>query len=1133
MAGHRLTQQSTDTTTPARPRGRWRRLVLACGACVVVAALGLGAAALALVGTTLTAPDWLRSRVTAQVNDGLGGLTVTFRELSLVVDESWVPRLALRDVALRNADGAPLARLSRLEGAVAAGPLLRGELRPAAIRLSGARVTLRRAENGAVGLSLGDRAETLQEAETVAALVAGADALLQRPQFSALRTVTADNLTLRFEDARVGKAWTVDGGRVSLTRDGQALRLQTDFALLGARGYATTLEMSYDGRLGETAADFTVAFEDMPARDIAGQSPALSWLMALEAPISGRVAGAVDSAGRLGPLEARLEIGQGVLNPTDAVKPVAFDQASTRFTYDPAGQVLRFRQLQVDSSWGRARIAGQTRLAGMADGWPDALVSQFRVRSLAANPMGLYDGAVELEGATMDMRLTLDPFRVTLGEMSLSDRGRNLVLRGEARAGRDGWSVSVDGRMPGIARDRLMTLWPESLKPKTRTWIAENVRSATLSNIQLALRAAPGARPDVFVGFDFDDLTARFIRDVPPVEAARGHATISDNRFVVTAHAGHVTAAQGGRIDVAGSSFIIPDIRIKRGPGRVRLRARGSITAALSMLDAPPFRFLQKAGRPVTLAEGRARLAGTFDFLIKDDLAPEEVAFDLTGTLSDVRSETLVEGRTVTAPELALAADRAELTLSGDGRVGRVPAGGTWRMPLTEGSKGRADLSGRIELSARFAEEFGIDLPPGSIEGAGRGTLGITFPPDAPPAFKLTSDLDGVALALRPLGWRLDPGQTGRLEVTGAMGAPPRIDRLSLEAGALRALGAVALEPGGGLRKATFSRVELGDRIDVPLELVGRGAGEAPLIRVTGGEVDLRRTPLAGGGEAADADAGEAPAGGPLSLRLDRLQLSDTVALTDFRAELDMAAGAEGSFTGRVNDGHEVSGRVVPRDGRSAFRITADNAGGVLRSAGMLDGARDGSMVLRLVPSEGARVYEGRLDIDGLRVKDAPAIAALLNALSIVGLLEQLDGEGIHFDSVETDFQLAPDRVTVYEASAVGAAMGISMEGYYWPGRDVMDMEGVISPVYAVNMLGGMFAREGEGFLGFKYALDGPAKAPRVEVNPLSVFTPGMFREIFRRPPPARTGASAPSDDTGSAAPEDERDLPYSERNDR
>jgi hypothetical protein len=60
----------------------------------------------------------------------------------------------------------------------------------------------------------------------------------------------------------------------------------------------------------------------------------------------------------------------------------------------------------------------------------------------------------------------------------------------------------------------------------------------------------------------------------------------------------------------------------------------------------------------------------------------------------------------------------------------------------------------------------------------------------------------------------------------------------------------------------------------------------------------------------------------------------------------------------------------------------------------------------------------------------------------------------------------------------------------------------VISPVYLVNGIGAVLTRRGEGLFGFNYRLRGTSEVPEVTVNPLSILTPAMFREIFRAPAP-------------------------------
>lgn len=1094
----KTSDEETTGQSARKPRRRWFRGMCIWGssAALMVALVGL-IAVYSIIGKEMKAPDWLRDELSTRINAGIEGAALDFGDIAVVLEKDWVPRLVMRKLGVRDGRGEKLAVLSDVNGTMALRPLLRGEVQPSTIRLSGATVRLRRSAEGNVGLAVGDSPETVEEAPSFAALIQQMDQLLLRDHFTSLKRIEADNLTIQYEDARARRGWTVDGGRIELTRDRDDLQLRGDFILLGNRGFATTLAANYSGRIGETTAEFGVSFEDMPARDIAGQSPALAWLEALDAPISGALRATIEEQGELGPLNASLQIGQGALQPTEATNPIPFSRASAYFTYDPNAQTMLFDEVFVDSKWVRARVEGKALLVGLEQGWPSELWSQFRVTELSANPKALYPDPIEIEGATMETRLRLDPFEITLGEMSLTDQSQRLVLRGKAAAQPEGWSVALDGRMDGLSPERLLQLWPEAAKAGTRNWIRDNVKTAKLSDIQLAVRSSPKHRPDLFLGFDFDDMETRFIKGVPHIQGSSGHGSLYDNRLVISAAKGHVTAPQGGRVDITGTSFIIANVGVKQSPATVRLNTTSTVTAALSLLDSKPFRFMQKAGQPVTLADGQAEIKGTLDFQLKKKVTTEDVTYDIAAAARDVRSETLVKGRVLAAPRLDVSVKAGKLRISGDGRIGRVPVSGAWSTALGKDSGGKSQLVGNIELSERFTDEFRIGLPPGSVTGAGQGDIVIDFAKAQPGRFRLTSNLAGLGLSLKPLGWALSRNGRGALEVAGTLGAPPRIDKLAIDAGGLVADGTVTLKPSGQLDRASFSRVRAGSWLNAPVELVGRGANATPAVRVKGGTIDMRQTSLGGSGSGSGKGQG-----GPIDLALDRLQISDGITLTNFRADLDMAKGADGSFTGQVNGGAKVSGIVIPQGGRSAFRIQSDNAGGVLKSAGLLKNARRGQMDLVLIPASAKGSYNGKLQVEQLRLKDAPALAALLNTLSVVGILEQLDGEGIHFGQVEADFQLTPDRVILEQGSAVGASMGISMDGYYYLDSGQMDMQGVFSPLYLVNAIGGIFTRRGEGLIGFNYELDGPASAPRVSVNPLSLLTPGMFRELFRKPPP-------------------------------
>ncbi|NBT33340.1 MAG: DUF3971 domain-containing protein, partial [Rhodobacteraceae bacterium] len=263
-------------------------------------------------------------------------------------------------------------------------------------------------------------------------------------------------------------------------------------------------------------------------------------------------------------------------------------------------------------------------------------------------------------------------------------------------------------------------------------------------------------------------------------------------------------------------------------------------------------------------------------------------------------------------------------------------------------------------------------------------------------------------------------------------------------------------------------------------------------IEVAGGRMDFRRATFGD-------SAGQ---GGPMEIVLDSLQISEGIALTDFRGSFNAEGGFSGQFTARLNGGAAVTGTVVPQSGRSAIRLRGTDAGLAFKSIGLIQNASGGNLDLVMIPTATEGNYDCQLEVTDLRVKDAPALAGLLDAISVVGLLQQMDGQGLAFTNVDARFRLTQDQIIVTEASAVGPGLGISLYGTYTLANTVMDFQGVVSPIYLINGIGSILTRRGEGLIGFNYTLRGPLSEMKVGVDPLSVLTPGMFRDIFRRPPP-------------------------------
>jgi hypothetical protein len=1078
---------------PTRRRSRRRAGIASVAVLVLLAALATGAAVY-FTGRPIPAPLWVQERIETRIASALPQARVEFGAMEFVVDEGWRPRVRLQDIFVTTPEGDEIVSFNEFKASLSMRSLLRGVAQPREIALSGVVANLRRGADGRVSLSAGAGiAPPEREAATLPQLIGQIDNVLAAPALSALRSVELRALTLRFEDARAGRAWTGDGGRLRLSRSGEQVDLSADLAVLSGGAGVATLTANYSSRIGQNAATFGVTFDGIDARDIAAQGPAFSWLEVLRANISGAVRSGIDSAGRFAPINASLQIGKGVLQPNSQTKPIPFDGARSYFSYDPARQLLRFDEMSLDSPWVSGNITGTSQLGDVTGGIPGEMVGQFSLRDLRANPAEVYSEPVALDQADIDFQLSLNPFRLKLGRLEINDQGRSLRLDGELLAEPEGWNLSLDGRMDRLGPERLLTLWPEGVKPKTRTWLDENLHAGQMRNLDLALRMAPGQAPQTYVAFDYAGAEVRFLKTLPHITDGSGHMSLLDNRLVVTVDEGEVIAPQGGAVTLDGSSFIIPDVRVKNGsPSVIRLSTRSTLTAALSLLNQPPMRVMDKAGLPVTLADGEAVLKGTLALPLKKGGKPEDVRYHFAGDLLSLSTDTLVKERSLQASRLAITASNDRITIGGEGRIDGVAFDGEWSQAIGPGSD-ESRLTGQVALTPSGLEAFGIPLPPGSIRGSGTGQIALDLKKGQAPRFSLQSNLAGVGISVAQLSWSKAPGTKGELRLAGRLGETPNVDAFQFTAPGLSLAGSIDLKPGGALDRVRIDRLRRGDWLDIPLQLIGRGKGNPVQVVLGGGTLDMRRAEFGG--------AGGQP-GPPMRVALDRLQITDTIYLTNLAGTFDTAKGMDGSFTARLNGGTPVQGRVLPQGGRSAVRVVSDDAGGILRSAGLVKQVVGGNLSLTLLPVGSGGAFDGQLEVNNVAIQDAPGIAALVNAISVVGLINELNGDGIYFDDVEAKFRLTPNRLTLTEASAVGASLGLSMDGVYALDSGLIDMQGVISPVYMFNGIGSLFTRKGEGLIGFNYRLTGAAKEPNVSVNPLSALTPGMFRELFRRPPP-------------------------------
>lgn len=1102
---------------PRRARRRHRRSGAISLVLTLFVLFGFAFGLLALSGKTLSLPVVavieLEARLNARLIPGSGlptGAAISIGGVEIVVGRDWVPHLALQDVRLlRPGEDADMFVLPEARLTFDGRELLQGRLQVQSVRLSGLRIDVRRDTKGAFEFALG--ATEGSGPSNLAELIDGMETILAGPNLGKLVLIEADALTLTLADARAGREWRAGDGRLSIRNDADgiaaelSLSVEPDAAQAPSDGAAfmppaaQAVLRIFTSR-ADSSARIEAVVDQLPAADLAAQARPLFWLSVLDASISGRLTGGLLPDGSVAPFDGTLTLGQGALRPTPEAKPIGFDRAQIALGYDPSAARITLRELTVESPSLRLKSVGQSYVlnpSGRPIGPTDS-VAQFLVQlqfsDMRVDPEGLFDAPVSFQRGAMDLRLQLTPFRIDLGQMSLVGDDERILVKGTASAGPGGWTAAIDLGLNQIEPDRLIKLWPETAVAKTRAWFAANVPAGRIFNLQSALRIVPGGEPRFSLAYEFDETEVRFLRTLPPILAAAGRATIEDNRQTLVLERGYVKAPKGGDIDMAGSVFTVPDLRQRPARAEVRLKTDSTLTAVLSILDEPPFRFLTNAAQPVELGDGRARFDATVSLPLVEKVFLPDVSYSAKGTISDFTSAVLVPKRILAAPLLQVDLTRQGLVIRGEGTLGAVPFDVAYTQRFAPDQKGRSRVEGTVTLSDVALRDIGIALPEGAVKGEAEAQVTLDLVRDEVPKVTLVSDLNRMALRLDALRWNKPAATLGRLSAEATLGPRPEITRLTLAAPGMKADGRITTRARGGLELARFDTLRVGEWLDVSVDLQGKGADRPPAIAITAGSLDLSKLP--------DAPPGASADGLPFMLKLDQLSVAQSISLTQFRGDFSSRGGLNGTFTALLNGKVGVRGIVVPGAGGSALRLVSDDAGGVLAAAGIFANGRGGALELQLTPREGRGRYDGRATFTNLRVQDAPVLAALLSAVSVVGLLEQLNGEGLFFNDGEVDFRISPDAVEITRGSAVGLSLGVSMAGLYDTVTRRIDLQGVVSPIYLVNGIGAIFSRKREGIFGFNYRLSGTADAPSVSVNPLSILTPGMFRDIFRQPPP-------------------------------
>ena len=1003
--------------------------------------------------------------------------------------------IEMEKLAVTRDDATPVLAIKRLRVQLSKRNLVFGRIVPRVIRLYGPALAVIRQEDGKFALNLGDEDETPKpvveeplpalpkppeikpDEQSRQQLVRGIlDLLRDRSglgMLDGLQEIAISDAKLLYEDRIMQVRWMSRDADVSVARTSKGLAANAQMSLdMGAAARASVrTEIKYNWESGKTGAMF--ALTGFNPATLAQQSDSLKMLSGIDMPVTSSISLSLDPEFR--PAQARFVIGgkNGTFNVMDLYP-------------EPLPVKNLFMQGSMDAATGTAEITQLKLDIGAPDAAP---VEGEKKKEAAINPQA----ALTVKVATEE---------------------------GGVRV------ATVAGTLINTPMDDLHKYWPATLAPDPRAWVTTRLTKGIAQNATIAMVLAYDANAEKKVSvrslggdIDFTDIDVNYLNTMPPVLDVSGHVKYDRTSFKMDLLGGKLLDMKVGK-----SKVNITDLD-KIGNGgycqiEVISNAEGALKSALKVIDSKPLEYPAKLGIKSAEVEGKTKVDLTLKFPIKKSLTLPEIRIDAKADLDDVRLKDLVAGLDLTGGPMALDVNNDRLKVKGKGALGGMPATFDWLKNFTPGAAVSMTVKAKATLDAPGLAAFGVPAMMG-VSGTLPADIDYTLKSDKSALLVLNGDAKPFGFKLDIIDFAKPAGNDGKVDLTLALQGNQlqKISGLTLAGAGLSIKGDIDFAPdakgGVDVRKASLKEFNFGDT-SVAVEIENKGGGYN--IRATGRQVDASALFKENNKPGDDREAAKQTAPIRLNLSAARMITGKDRGLDNVRIVLVKNAWKridQLELDAKSGKG-KVMLRYLPVGKAHTLKFEASDAGNVLAALGLSKSIKGGSLIIngRPHPQGGSRDMVGSAALSDFKINDAPVIAKLLNAMSLVGIMQLMSNDGLAFKKARVDFvwldkgqPQQPNNVRLLklkDGKTFGSSLGLTFEGSIDNWANLYNLEGTIVPASGVSkflniipIVGTILTAGGEGIFAATYTIKGTKADPVVSVNPLAALAPGISRKIF------------------------------------
>jgi hypothetical protein len=610
-------------------------------------------------------------------------------------------------------------------------------------------------------------------------------------------------------------------------------------------------------------------------------------------------------------------------------------------------------------------------------------------------------------------------------------------------------------------------------------------------------------------------MSIAYIPKMPPVLTRSAKLSVIGEQFAVDIPEGKIVVPSGEEIALGEGRFFIPDLRVDPQQGEISFKAAAATPTVLELLDHQPLGYIQSVGLKPDFLGGTAEGGFKLTMPLLANLEFNQIKINGAARLNDAIASNLVGNMGVAGGALDVNITEQAVEAKGPITIKGVPAEIAWQRIFYAPDERQPPLRVTAQLDAATREALGMKINH-LVQGPTPVTLQIArLGGDSLPSMNLHADLTDAQISFGGLGWTKPTGRAAnvQLDIVSKPDGATNLENLRILGDDIDIQGGIALDANQHLKEFYFSDFSVNRYTHLEISAIVRD-DQVLEIKAQGPSYDGRQffQSLFSAGQFSGASEPADPFGIDLTAQIGTVSgFYDTTA-QNVEVTLKKRNGQLVALDAKadLNGSAPLAVRLEEKEGARHITAEARDAGAAFRIVGFYPSIEGGEASLQVnLDAGGPGSKTGTLWAREFVVLGDSVVNDVLtdpNSAAVLGdRKQQVTRQRIVFNQLRAPFSVGGGKFRLKDAYMNGPMLGATMRGIVDFKAQTVDLGGTYVPLYGLNSALGsipilgrvLVGRQGEGVVGITFAIKGRLDDPQVLVNPMSVMTPGIFRQIF------------------------------------